>query len=147
MDGYIERDDVALHTRRGARQSFFDDPQYDRLAVVDDVKVDPTSNPANTYVRREGVFNNIATGKKTEKVGGLRETDREIAEYSPSGIYSTRPKRAGTKTPITYFAVTEESPTLRGVRAAGTRSAGTVRLSGTSMAAPQIARDLFNALP
>jgi hypothetical protein len=147
MDGYIERDDVALHTRRGARQSYFDDPRYDRLAVVDDVKVDPESHPAATYVRREGVFNNIDTGKKTEKVGGLRETDREIAEYSPSGIYSTRPKRAGTKTPITYFAVTEESSTLHGVRAAGTRSAGTVRLSGTSMAAPQIARDVFNALP
>jgi Subtilase family len=147
MDGYIERDDVALHTRRGARQSYFDDPRYDRLAAVDDVQVDPESHPAATYVRREGVFNNIDTGKKTEKVGGLRETDREIAEYSPSGIYSTRPKRAGTKTPITYFAVTEESSTLHGVRTTGTRSAGTVRLSGTSMAAPQIARDLFNALP
>jgi Subtilase family len=146
MDGYIERDDVALHTRRGARQSYFDDPDYDRLAAVDGVKVDPESQPAATYVRREGVFNNIDTGKKTEKVGGLRETDREIAEYSPSGIHTTRPKRAGTKTPITYFAVSEESRTLHGVRAAGTRSAGTVRLSGTSMAAPQIARDLFNDL-
>ncbi len=147
MDGYIERDDVALHTRRGARQSYFDDPRYDRLAAQDGVQVDPESHPGATYVRREGVFNNIATGKKTERVGGLRETDREIAEYSPTGVYSARPKRAGTKPPITHFATSEESRTLHGVRAAGTRSAGTVRLSGTSMAAPQIARDVFNALP
>jgi hypothetical protein len=147
VDAYIERDDVALGTRRGARQSHFEDPHYDRQAVDDNVQVDPECpTPEDAYVRREGVFNNISTGQYTEKVGGVRETDLEIAEYSPHGFYSARPKRPSAATPVTYYATSEESRTLRGVRAAGTRSGGTVRLSGTSTAAPQIARDLFNEL-
>jgi hypothetical protein len=148
VDAYIERDDVALGTRRGARQSYFEDPHYDRQALDDDVQVDPECpTPHAAYVRREGVFNNIATGLRTVKTGGVRETDLVIAEYSPHDFFSGRGKRAGTKTPVPFYATTEESNTLHGVRAAGTRAASTVRLSGTSMAGPQIARDLFNALP
>ncbi len=147
VDAYIERDDVALGTRRGARQSYFEDVHYDRMATNDNEQADincPT--PQAAYVRREGVFNNISTGKRTHKAGGVRETDMEIAEYSPRHNYTSRPKRPGTKTPVPYYATTEESRSLRGVRAAGTRAASTARLSGTSMAAPQIARDLLNAL-
>jgi hypothetical protein len=145
IDAYVERDDVALGTRRGARQSYFEDVHYDRMAKDDDVQVDlDCPHPQKAYVRREGVFNNIATGAHALKVGGVRETDLEIAEYSPHHFYSTRPKRLGTDTPVHYYASTEESPTLHGVRAAGTRAASTVRLSGTSMAAPQIVRDIVN---
>ena len=148
VDAYVERDDVALGTRRGARQSYFEDENYDRQAIQDNQRVDPECpDPLTAYVRREGVFNNISTGQLTEKVGGLRETDAKFAEYSPDGIDSGRAKRPGTATPVPHFATTEESRTLRGIRAAGTRAAGSVRLSGTSSAAPQIARDLFNALP
>ncbi len=148
VDAYVERDDVALGTRRGARQSYFEDAHYDHMAIDDDVQVDLNCpNPQAAIVRREGVFNNIATGVHTVKVGGVRETDLEIAEYSPHHFYSTRAKRPSTAAPVHYYATTEESRTLHGIRAAGTRSASTVRLSGTSMAAPQIARDVVNALP
>jgi hypothetical protein len=147
VDAYVERDDVALGTRRGARQSYFEDLHYDRMAIDDDVQVDlDCPNPQAATVRREGVFNNIATGTHTIKAGGVRETDLEIAEYSPHHFYSSHPKRANTATPVHYYATTEESRTLHGIRAAGTRAASTVRLSGTSMAAPQIARDVVNAL-
>lgn len=147
VDAYVERDDVALGTRRGARQSYFEDPHYDRMAVEDDVRVDlDCPNPQAAIVRREGVFNNISTGEHTIKAGGVRETDLEIAEYSPHNFYSPRAKRANTATPVHHYATTEESRTLHGIRAAGTRAASTVRLSGTSMAAPQIARDVVNVL-
>ncbi len=147
IDAYVERDDVALGTRRGARQSYFEDVHYDRMAIDDDVQVDlDCANPQAAYVRREGVFNNIATGMHTIKAGGVRETDLEIAEYSPHHFYSSRAKRSNTATPVHYYATTEESRILHGIRAAGTRAASTVRLSGTSMAAPQIARDVVNAL-
>jgi hypothetical protein len=147
VDAYVERDDVALDTRRGARQSYFEDINYDRQAVKDDTRVDlDCPNPLAAYVRREGVFNNISTGKLTDKVGGVRETDLEFAEYSPHDVFSGLAKRPGTATAMPHYATSEESPTLHGIRAAGTRAAGTVRLSGTSMAAPQIARDLFNAM-
>ena len=138
IDAYIERDDVAVGTRRGARQSHFDDPLY---RVHDTEDLNPA--PAGAYVFREGIFNGIGNGRRILSVGGVRESDLVEAEYSPTGLY-TRPARPGTQHPVHYFATSEESRTLHGVRAAGTRSGGTVRLSGTSDAAPQIARDLLN---
>ncbi len=152
VDGYIERDDDAAGTRRGARQTYFDDAKYKRFNLTDTtglaLPVAP-ANPDDTYVRREGVFNSLATGRHAIVVGGLRESDRAYAEYSPNDDYSLRPQRPGT--PVArnvqlVYVVTEESRTLHGIRAAGTRSGATVRLSGTSMAAPQIARDVINGL-
>lgn len=152
VDGYIERDDDAAGTRRGARQTYFDDPKYKRFDLVDSTGLAPPVAPAaadDTYVRREGVFNSLATGYRSIVVGGLRESDRAYAEYSPNDDYSLRPQRPQTplarNVQLTYV-VTEESNTLHGVRAAGTRSGATVRLSGTSMAAPQITRDVINGL-
>jgi hypothetical protein len=154
VDGYIERNDDAAKTRQGTRQSYFDDPLYIRADLKDTtglaLPVAPT-NTADTYVRREGVFNSLATGQKTIVVGGERQSDGKPADYSPDSkdFNNTRPKRPGTpehRKLKLKTKVTEESPTLHGLRAAGTRSGGTVRLSGTSMATPQIARDLFNAL-
>ena len=138
LDAYIERDDVAIGTRRGARQSFFDDPLYRKHETED-----AASRPSAAYVFREGVFNGIGNGRRVVCAGGVRESDLTPAEYSPTGIY-TLPARPDTKQKVDYFATSEESRTLHGVRAAGTRSGGVVRLSGTSDAAPQIARDMIN---
>ncbi len=150
VDGYIERDDDAAGTRRGARQTYFDDAKYKRFDLKDTtglaLPIAPT-DPEDTYVRREGVFNSLATGRHSIVVGGLRESDRAYAEYSPNDDYSLRPQRPGTPVARNVqlsYVVTEESRTLHGVRAAGTRSGATARLSGTSMAAPQIVRDIVN---
>jgi hypothetical protein len=148
VDAYIERDDVALGTKRGARQSYFEDAAYDNEAKLDDVKRSFLSDPAKAYARREGVFNSLATGRRSIVVGGTRRSDGTAAVYSPRRPYSARPKRPGTPEqrgrPLCY-ADSEESPSLRGVRAAGPRSGSTVRLAGTSDAAPQVARTLYNA--
>ena len=143
IDACIERDDVALGTRRGARQSRFEDPLYNKEA-----KEDSTTGPsAGAVVRRECGFNGIGTGKKTVTAGGMRQSDDSEAEYSPRNeLAPTLFSRSGTRRSVDQFAITEESVTLHGVRAAGSLSGSTVRLSGTSDAAPQIARDLFNAL-
>jgi hypothetical protein len=53
---------------------------------------------------------------------------------------SAGPSRAVGHIGLRASAVSEESPALRGVRAAGTRSGGSFRLIGTSVAAPQYAR-------
>jgi hypothetical protein len=140
LDAYIERDDVAIGTRRGARQSHFDDPAYREHETED-----PTPPPAHAYVFREGIFNGIGNGNRIVCVGGVRECDMDVAEYSPTGVY-TLTSRPGTRQEVDYFATSEESRTLHGVRAAGTRSGGVARLSGTSDAAPQIARDLLNGV-
>lgn len=140
LDAYIERDDVAIGTRRGARQSYFDDPAY-REHDTEDL----TPPLPQAYVFREGIFNGIGNGSRMVRVGGVRESDMSVAEYSPTGLY-TLAARPGTQQVVDYFATSEESRTLHGVRAAGTRSGGVTRLSGTSDAAPQIARDLLNGV-
>ena len=143
IDARIERDDVAVGTRRGARQSWFEDVHYSKDALEDS----STGPHAVAVVRRESSFNGIATGARPQTAGGVRESNLSVAEYSPrnettSGGFS----RPGTRRKVDQFATTEESVTLHGVRAAGTLSGSTVRFSGTSAASPQIARDLFNAL-
>jgi hypothetical protein len=152
VDGHIERNDNAAGTRKGTRQSYFEDALYVRTDLKDTTGLGPSiapSNPADTYVRREGVFNSLATGFKAVVAGGERHSDGKPAEYSPDSndFNNTRPKRPGTPEHRKFklkMKVTEESRTLHGVRAAGTRSGSTVRLSGTSMAAPQVVRDLIN---
>ncbi len=144
MDAYVERDDVVIGTRTGARQSHFEDAHYDMDAWVDD--------PANpTPIRRSGNFNSIATGQKTVSVGGVRivgPTDPDWAHYSPRkpDPDEARPARPGVvKVPDTQ-AYSDESPALTGVRAAGTRSGAVVRLRGTSDTAPQATRRIINTM-
>ncbi len=145
VDSYVERDDVVIGTGTGARQSHFEDAHYDMDARVDD--------PANpTPIRRSGNFNSIATGQKTVSVGGERvqtsRPDERWAHYSPRkpDPDADRPTRPGVaKLPDTQ-ADSDENPALTGLRGAGTRSGAVVRLRGTSDAAPQATRRIFNAM-
>ena len=80
IDAYVERDDITIGTRTGARQSRFEDESYDTSgnpwAFVDD--------PANpSPIRRSGNFSDIATGGRTVSVGGIRARDGSWARYSP----------------------------------------------------------------
>ena len=105
LDAYIERDDVAIGTRRGARQSFFDDPLYRKHDTRDAIPKPPAA-----YVFREGVFNGIGNGRRVVCAGGVRESDMIEAEYSPTGVY-TLPARPDTTQEVDYFATSEESRT------------------------------------
>jgi hypothetical protein len=69
-----------------------------------------------------------------------------MARYSPRtpDPDAQRPARPGVKKVPDQLAVSDESAALWGVRAAGTRSATRVRMVGTSMAAPQVARQRVN---
>jgi hypothetical protein len=143
LDAYVERDDVALGTHTGARQSSMLDGCYDISGNIDSFVDDP-DNP--TPIRRSGVFNSIGTGQKTVSVGGVRFAS---SAFDPSARYSPRlpdpdadrlPQRHGVKKVPDQLAVSDESTALWGVLGAGSRSGGVVRLFGTSCAAPQIAR-------
>jgi len=141
----VERDDVVIGTRSGARQSHFEDKWYDTSGNPGSF-VDRPDNPS--LIRRSGSFNSIATGSKTVSVGGTRITGPHWAHYSPQkpDPDAARPKRPGVvKVPDTE-AFSDENPALLGLKAAGTRSGGVARLVGTSDAAPQITRKIFNAL-
>lgn len=142
LDAYIERDDEIAGTQTGARQSYLQDRRYDTSGGLDSF-IDHPDNP--TPVRRSGTFNDLATGANTLSVGGIRYFGScmdPMARYSPRSPDpdATRPERAGVQKVPDRFAVSDEHATLWGVRAAGTRSAAAVRMVGTSMAAPQVAR-------
>lgn len=142
LDACIERDDEIVGTQTGARQSYLQDRRYDTSGGLGSF-IDHPDNP--TPVRRSGSFNDLATGTSTLSVGGIRYFGScmdPMARYSPRSPDpdASRPERTGVQKVPDRFAVSDEHATLWGVRAAGTRSASAVRMVGTSMAAPQVAR-------
>lgn len=150
VDAYIERDDVALGVAdTGARQSWLEDRHYDTSGGLGGF-IDHPDNPS--LVRRSGTFNDIASGAGTVSVGGIRHfasTLDPMARYSPRSPDpdASRPERLGVQKVPDRFAVSDDHAALWGARSAGTRSAARVRLVGTSMAAPQVARDMINRKP
>ncbi len=84
-------------------------------------------------------LSSIATGKYTIAVGGFRLCDSAPTNYSSVG-----PQRdTQAITPLVYGAC-EEDPVQRGIRAAAVRSSEVFRMNGTSVAAPVVARRVFN---
>jgi hypothetical protein len=147
LDSYIERDDVAMGTHTGARQSYFEDAMYDTSGHPNSFTDDP-KNP--TPIRRSGSFNSLSTGRNTVSVGGVRHAlsalDR-FARYSPRqpDPDGARPQRPGVKKEPDRLEATDDNAALWGIRGAGSRSGSSVvRLAGTSGAAPQVARTLIN---
>ncbi|MDO8388227.1 MAG: hypothetical protein Q7T13_17760 [Polaromonas sp.] len=145
VDAYVERDDVVVGTRSGARQSHFEDNWYDTSGNPD-AFVDLPGNPS--AIRRSGNFNSIATGQRTVSVGGTRITGTRWAHYSPQkpDPDASRRQRPGVVKVPDAEAFSDENPATPGVSAAGTRSGATVRLRGTSDASPQEARRLLNKM-
>ncbi len=147
MDAYVERDDVPLGIAdTGARQSYLQDPDYDTSGGLH-CFVDHPDNPS--LVRRSGTFNDLATGPGTTSVGGIRHfasAFERAALYSPRNPDpdASRPERKNVRKVPSVLAISDDSAALWGVRSAGTRSASSVRLVGTSMASPQVARDRLN---
>jgi hypothetical protein len=85
-----------------------------------------------------GTLSGIATGAHTRVAGGHRLSTAQAVRYASAG---PTPLRHG---PDWSFA-SEESTALWGRLASGWRAGSVVRLSGTSNAAPQLARELVNA--
>lgn len=143
IEAWIQRDDAAPGYGRRGRQSYFDDPAYQRYnSRGRPIEYD---RPAS-YVKRKGSLNAIATGKKTIVIGGFRRSDYEPAPYTAAGPlkypgYSGRdaPNPDGPEA----LLPSEDAPSLRGVLGAGTRSNSCTAMTGTSVSAPYAARFLL----
>jgi len=121
LHAWIERDDTLPgRPPRGRQSAFVEAPGVELSAA--------------------GCFNSIANGERTIVVGGYVASNGEVAEYSGSG--PTRGHRSGPS----LLAPSEESRALPGLRAAGTAEADQVRIGGTSVAAPQITREIARLL-
>lgn len=140
----IQRDTNPLHPELGARQSYFDDPR--------DRHLDGSGRPLQTdegafFARRFATLNGLATHKSVDVVAGyVRDSDRRcpVSQRPKPALYGScgpangaAPGGSGT---VDSAAPSDTSSVLPGVRGAGTRSAAISRLSGTSAAAPQMAR-------
>lgn len=131
----IQRDINPFGYALGARQSYFDEP--------DDEAFDASGhrplgdNPAGVFVRRFGSLNGLATHDAVTVVGGFVATSQRPALYSAAGRHRTPQSSSGR---VHLSAPSDASSALEGVLAAGARSGAVFRMSGTSMAAPQVAR-------
>jgi hypothetical protein len=136
---YVARQSANMGARRRGPDSHLFDPRYEqeRQHALFPGEV------ADSRVRREGTLNGLATGALTVVTGGsvLNRShlggDRAMAPYSSSGPGSG----PGGRNP-NVAAACDESPLLRGLRASGVRPGTSVRLVGTSVAAPQVGRKL-----
>ena len=145
FDAYIERDDEIIGVRTGALQSHFEDDLYD-ISGNPQSFVDAPDNPS--LIRRSGIFNSIATGDGIVAVCGTRVSGSHWARYSPRDTDPNldRPRRPhGLKYPK-RSASSDENAILLGLGAAGSRSGSVVRMVGTSDAAPQVTREIFNSM-
>ncbi len=80
-------------------------------------------------------LSSIATGKYTIAAGGFRLSDAVPAHYS-----STGPRKG----PALIYAACEESADQPNISAAAVRSSDSLRMNGTSVAAPVLARRIYN---
>jgi hypothetical protein len=133
----IQRDNDPFGYTRGARQSYFDDPLDIRLRG--DGRLPEDENPAGAFVRRFGTLNGLATHDVVSVIGGFIGTTGEPSGYSSAG---SLPGGAGQAGSVSFSAPSDTSRMLGGIVAAGTRSGALFRMSGTSVAAPRIARAL-----
>lgn len=140
VSAQIASNGTDLSASRRGRQSHFVDDDFDPERYIREASDDECVR--TSAVERRQFLSGIATGAKTQVLSGYRLSDGKFAKYSGAGP-SDAPALTAPKNP-SWASVTEESPGLPGLRAGGVRSGSTVRLVGTSVAAPQAARCAAN---
>lgn len=114
FDAYVERDDPGW-LGQGAQ------PRFEEQRLGDGLET----------------LSSLASGQYTVVAGGFRLSNGQPAPYSSVGH-----RRQGAA-PLVYAAC-EESPAVPSVRGAATRSGDALRMGGTSVAAPLVARSIYN---
>ncbi|MEJ6395552.1 S8 family serine peptidase [Gymnodinialimonas sp. 2305UL16-5] len=143
---WIRRDETLPGYRPGGRQSFFDNGDYVRFGPFGaPLPVDPPDTPSP--IRRAGTFSGFACGASPIVIAAYTRQNQQLSYYSAAGPLTITPM-----TPVPYrdgpdaAAEGDQSLVRWGVLSAGSRSGSYVRLNGTSVAAPRVARDASNAI-
>ena len=137
VHAWIERDDQPVGAGAPPRQSRF---------VLDHAQLPANADsPPGALVQRAMTCSSIANGSRTLVVGACMVQGGEFSfsRYSSAGP-SRNPQRTGSNG---YWpdlvALGDESRSMPGILGAGTRSGISVRMNGTSVAAPQLAKKLI----
>ena len=115
IHGWVERNDMVVHHRRIQQARFVEDPR--------DVR----------HVNDDMTLSSVAGAKAAVVVGAVRRSDGVIADYCGVDLRcpSIKPD---------LFSASDASPAMPGVLVPGFFSGATTRMSGTSIAAPRMAR-------
>lgn len=132
---WIERDDFMTGYRRNGRQGFFLDGKYRKYRD----RYGQPADDSDSLVKRAGAFNKIANGARVIVAGGYVRKEKVMAPYSAESSPGL-----SARTGPDVSAPSEASETLHGIRGAAFMGSDTVRLGGTSVAAPQVTRRIAN---
>jgi hypothetical protein len=139
VDAYVARTDPNMNVFTGAKRSYFVDPKWERTrsAEANCTRTNGEFDETGSLIHRDGTLNGIATAAdpSVHVAGGDILANGRKSPYSSAG-----PARHGPRIGPDFALLTDESYALEGIRAGATRSGGVFRLTGTSAAAPQLAR-------
>ncbi|GAA6181098.1 hypothetical protein NBRC116594_25360 [Shimia sp. NS0008-38b] len=140
IEVWIRRDQTLPGYRPGGRQSYFDNGDYKRFGPFGrPLAVDPQND--TSPVRRAGTLSGFADGSSPMVVAAFTRKSHEISDYSAAGPLTQTPM---SPTPFRdgpdATAEADQSLVVWGVLSAGSRCGSYVRLNGTSVAAPRVAR-------
>jgi hypothetical protein len=141
VHAYVARSDPNMGVRSGAKRSWFVDGAWQRAtsARANCAYHAGEFDRTGSLIDRFGTLNGIATGK----VAGLHVAGSYIVAKGRKSPYaSAGPARKGPRRGPDVALPGDESPALQGMRGGGNRSGVAFRLTGTSAAAPQLARHL-----
>jgi hypothetical protein len=123
---WIERNDTTIGARR-AQESRFLEPAADQSH--------------NSGISEDSTLSSISSGALPVAVGSYRVLDAKIVDYSSRGPKITAGPIFFPVQPVPrYFGPSDQTPTLAGLRVKGFYSGTFTRMSGTSIAAPRVAR-------
>lgn len=137
---WIRRDETLPGKRQGGRQAWFSNHDYKRFGRFGrPLAVDP--HGSDCPVRRSTTLSGFACGAAPVVVAAYSAKEARVSEYSAAGplVGRDRPPLPDRQGPD-VAAKGDDSYLLRGVISAGSNSGSWVRLSGTSVAAPRVAR-------
>ena len=143
VHAYVARSDPNMGVRTGARRSHFVDHNWElnHSAAAGCKYRDGEFDKAGSRIHRDGTLNGIATAHdaSVHVAGGYIISNGRKSPYSSAG-----PARHGPRIGPDVVLPCDESYALGGIRAGGNRSGVVFRLTGTSAAAPQLARHIAN---
>lgn len=137
-----QRNDTPFGFRPFGRQSRLEDANY--RVVAPDGRLEEVDTQG-AWVLRRGTTNAIGSGAHTIRVGSVRagnvaRREVESLQATAASTFSSAGDEDNDRDGVDIAAISEMNHAMPGVLGAGTRSGAAVRLSGTSAAAPQVAR-------
>ncbi len=137
---YVARQSENLGGRYRGPDSWLDDPTYDQQRF----RRHPGPTHNGRLVTREGTLSGLTGVQHTQAhvAAGATLWDKQATRYSSAG-----PAAGGAPQRPDWALPTDETAHLSGVLGAGSRPGAMLRMTGTSMAAPQLARMLANGTP